>query len=157
DGVGGTVTQTITVTVTNVNETPTLAAVSDASGTYGTAITTISLSGSDVDAGDTLTYTAQTTLPAGLSINSSTAAITGTPTAAGTTSVTVRVTDAGSLFAERTFNITIAQRALTIAADAKTKTYGDVDPALTSQITSGTLYSSDALSGSLSRTAGASV
>jgi len=47
--------------------------------------------------------------------------------------------------------------ALTITADAKSKTYGDADPALTCQITSGLLVGSDSLSGALSRVAGQNV
>ncbi len=54
-------------------------------------------------------------------------------------------------------NLTIGTRALTIKADAKSKTYGDADPSLTSQITSGALQFSDALSGSLTRVAGENV
>jgi hypothetical protein len=41
--------------------------------------------------------------------------------------------------------------------DAKAKTYGDSDPALTYQITSGTLAFSDSFSGGLSRAAGEGV
>ena len=54
-------------------------------------------------------------------------------------------------------NLTIDARAITITADAKSKTYGDADPALTYLITSGTLAFSDAFTGSLSRDAGESV
>ncbi|GAA4274338.1 hypothetical protein GCM10022258_36340 [Aquimarina gracilis] len=51
-------------------------------------------------------------------------------------------------------NLNISARDIEVTADAKSKTYGDVDPALTYQLTSGTLQFSDALSGSLSRVAG---
>lgn len=51
-------------------------------------------------------------------------------------------------------NLTITLRPVTIAADAKAKTYGDADPALTFSITSGSLASGDAFVGSLSRTTG---
>ncbi len=54
-------------------------------------------------------------------------------------------------------NLTIGQRALTLTAEAKSKTYGDTDPALTYQITSGALQGSDVLTGGLSRLAGESV
>jgi|GEM_PF-3184212 len=50
--------------------------------------------------------------------------------------------------------LTIAPRPITVAADAKTKVYGDSDPALTYQITSGNLVSPDDFGGSLSRSAG---
>jgi hypothetical protein len=54
-------------------------------------------------------------------------------------------------------NLTITTRAIAVKADAKTKTYGDADPALTYQITSGSLAFSDAFSGALSRVAGEAV
>ena len=47
--------------------------------------------------------------------------------------------------------------AITITADAKSKTYGEADPALTHQITSGSIYGSDAPTGALSRVAGEDV
>src|SRR5437762_810858 len=51
-------------------------------------------------------------------------------------------------------NLTIDPRAVTVTADAKSKTYGNADPALTYQITSGSLAFSDSFSGALSRVAG---
>lgn len=51
----------------------------------------------------------------------------------------------------------IARKAITVTADAKTKTYGDADPALTYQITSGNLVGGDALTGALARVAGEGV
>jgi hypothetical protein len=54
-------------------------------------------------------------------------------------------------------NLTVAARPITVTADAKTKTYGDGDPALSYTLTSGTLVGTDALSGSLTRTAGENV
>ncbi|SEK32003.1 putative Ig domain-containing protein [Streptacidiphilus jiangxiensis] len=70
-----------TVTVTNPG---------NQSGTVGTAAS-LQVSGSDSASGQTLTYSA-TGLPAGLSI-SSTGLISGTPSAAGTSSVTVTAKD----------------------------------------------------------------
>jgi O-glycosyl hydrolase len=71
-----------TVTVTNPgNQT----------GTVGTPIAGLQIHASDSAAGQTLTYTARG-LPAGLSLSSS-GLITGTPTTAGTSSVTVTATD----------------------------------------------------------------
>jgi hypothetical protein len=84
------------------------------------AITTTSLpSGTTgVTYGQTVTATGGTTpyawsvssgsLPAGLSIASSTGSVTGTPTAAGTSSFTVEVTDANSYTATKALSITIA-------------------------------------------------
>src|SRR5947199_374457 len=54
-------------------------------------------------------------------------------------------------------SLTITPRAVAVAADAKSKTYGDADPALTYQITSGSLAFSDAFTGSLTRAAGENV
>jgi len=48
------------------------------------------------------------TLPSGLNLNSSTGVISGTPTASGTSSFTVKVTDANSLTATQGLSITIA-------------------------------------------------
>ncbi|WZO99346.1 choice-of-anchor Q domain-containing protein [Isosphaeraceae bacterium EP7] len=50
--------------------------------------------------------------------------------------------------------IVIAKRAITVTADAQTKNYGSVDPALTYRITIGSLVGSDAIGGSLTRNAG---
>ena len=54
-------------------------------------------------------------------------------------------------------NLTISQRPVTVKADAKTKTYGYADPALTFQITSGSLVFSDDFSGGLTRASGENV
>ena len=48
----------------------------------------------------------------------------------------------------------IQTRAVTVTADAKSKAFGATDPALTSQITSGSLVSGDIFTGTLSRTPG---
>jgi hypothetical protein len=54
-------------------------------------------------------------------------------------------------------SLTIETRAVTVTADAKTKTYGEADPALTYQVTSGSLAFSDSFSGAPARDAGDSV
>ena len=54
-------------------------------------------------------------------------------------------------------NLTITPTPLVVTADAKAKTYGATDPALTYQITGGALVGSDVLSGSLTRVAGETV
>jgi len=87
-------------------------------------ITTASLSNPTIDIAysQTLAATGGTTsyswsvvsgsLPAGLSLNTSTGAITGTPTAAGTSNFTVRVTDSASvaLTNDKAFSVVIADR-----------------------------------------------
>src|SRR4051812_49322356 len=60
---------------------PTLTQPANASGTVGTAITAVQLGGNDPDGG-TLAYSAAG-LPPGLSLNTATGRITGTPTTAG--------------------------------------------------------------------------
>jgi large repetitive protein len=51
----------------------------------------------------------------------------------------------------------IGLKSITVTADAQTKVYGDADPALTFNITAGSLAFDDAFSGSLSRDAGEDV
>ncbi|NHA07849.1 T9SS type B sorting domain-containing protein [Mucilaginibacter sp. HC2] len=54
-------------------------------------------------------------------------------------------------------NLTIGKAAITVTADAKTKAYGEADPALTYKITSGALKFADTFTGSLTRAAGENV
>src|SRR5439155_18649234 len=54
-------------------------------------------------------------------------------------------------------NVTITKRPVTVTADAKSKVYGNADPALTYQITSGSLAFSDPFAGALTRAAGETV
>jgi hypothetical protein len=53
--------------------------------------------------------------------------------------------------------LTVNARPITITADAKSKVYGAADPALTYQITAGSLAGSDAFTGALTRTTGENV
>ena len=48
----------------------------------------------------------------------------------------------------------IATRPVTVSAVPKSKVYGEIDPILTYQITSGSLVAGDAFSGSLTRVSG---
>ncbi|PYC67811.1 hypothetical protein C7C46_29935, partial [Streptomyces tateyamensis] len=92
---GGTSTPGNTVTVANPGSQ---------NGTVGTAAS-LQVSGSDSATGQTLTYSA-TGLPAGLSISTS-GLISGTPTAAGTSSVTVTAKDTTGATGSTTFSWTV--------------------------------------------------
>lgn len=66
--------------------------------------------------------------------------------------------DSGNYFlAAITTTADITARAITATADLQTKAYGDADPALTFQVTSGSLVGADSFSGSLSRVTGETV
>jgi Putative Ig domain len=86
-----------TVTVTNPGSQ---------TGTVGTAVS-LQISATDSASGQTLTYSA-TGLPAGLSINSSTGLISGTPTTAGSSSVTVTAEDTTGATGSASFTWTIS-------------------------------------------------
>jgi hypothetical protein len=79
DGEGGTDTATLTITVVGLNAAPTVdATLPDKTGVDSTPITIPTSSGfTDVDTGDTLTYSADG-LPTGLSIDATTGVISGT-------------------------------------------------------------------------------
>ncbi len=90
------------------------------SGTIGTAYTDTLTA-----AGGTTPYTFSVsagTLPAGLTLNASTGVVSGTPTTAGTSSFTVKVTDAKSATATFATSITILSSVLTIALTSSTAT-----------------------------------
>ncbi|GAA0586866.1 RICIN domain-containing protein [Paractinoplanes ferrugineus] len=76
------------------------------SGPAGTAITALQIRATASTAGQSLTYAA-TGLPAGLSISSS-GLITGTPTTAGTSSVTVSATDTSGATGSASFTWTVS-------------------------------------------------
>lgn len=119
DTAGASVTDQIVITVANTNDAPTVAndlvdqtIISGRESTY----TIASNSFADVDASDTLTYSATLAsgadLPSWLLINSTTGTLTANPTASdtGSISVTVTATDSASspLTASDTFAITVA-------------------------------------------------
>jgi hypothetical protein len=114
------------------------------------ASTSFTLSATDADAGSTISYSiASGTLPTGLSFNTSTAVISGTPSTSQQT-VTFRATDAGGNFADRAIKFN-AVPVFTSAATAKfapnvafsftVTTTDDTATARTFAITSGTLPS----------------
>jgi hypothetical protein len=75
-------------------------------GTVGSA-TSLQMTGTDSQSGQTLTWSA-TGLPAGLSINSSTGLISGTPTTVATYTPTVKATDTTGAFGTTSFTWTIS-------------------------------------------------
>jgi hypothetical protein len=75
------------------------------SSTVGTAVS-VPITATDSGAGQTLAYSA-TGLPAGLSISSSTGLISGTPTTAGSSPVTVTVKDGTGATGSATFTWTV--------------------------------------------------
>ena len=94
----------------NVDTAPSWSTSSGSLGSFNN-YSTINVSATATDAdGDTVSYSVQSgSIPAGLSLNSSTGAITGTPTAvtnSTTSSFTLRAT-AGSKTADRAFTITV--------------------------------------------------
>jgi hypothetical protein len=101
DGIGGLVSGSTstgnTVTVTNPGSQ---------TGTVGTAVS-LQITATDSASGQTLTYSA-TGLPTGLSINSSSGLISGTPSAAGSYSVSVTATDTTGASGSASFTWTIS-------------------------------------------------
>jgi hypothetical protein len=83
-------------------------------GTVGTAAS-VQMSATDSASGQTFTWSA-TGLPAGLSINSSSGLISGTPTTAGTSSVTVTATDTTGAHGSASFSWTISSSGGTCTA-----------------------------------------
>jgi uncharacterized repeat protein (TIGR01451 family) len=75
-------------------------------GTVGTAISALDIAASS-DKGDQIASYSATGLPAGLSVDTSTGAITGTPTTAGTYDVTISATDNGGTTGTASFTWTI--------------------------------------------------
>lgn len=98
--------QTADPTCTTVGNTVTVTNPGSRTGTVGTA-TSLQLTGSSSGAGQTLTWSA-TGLPAGLSINASTGLVSGTPTTAATSSVTVTARDTTGATGSTSFTWTIS-------------------------------------------------
>lgn len=98
-------------------------AATTGSGKVGTAITTF---GNTVKNGDpTLTWSASN-LPAGLNIDSSSGAITGTPTTPGTSTATIKVTDSQGRSDTRSVTWTINTIVQNLPADGTTTYCMDV-------------------------------
>jgi len=110
DGAGRTATASLSITVYSQVAVTTSSLPSSAPGASYSATTAAT--------GGTGSYTwalVSGALPSGLTLNGGTGAITGTPTAPGTSSFTVSATDTGGRSASRALSITIAAPALAIA------------------------------------------
>ena len=110
DAAGANATATLNIAVANVNDGPTWTSgtITKPGASEGLPYSaSLAADASDIDAGDTLTFS-KVGGPAWLSVAPN-GALTGTPAAgdAGTNSFTVRVTDAGGLFADATLQITV--------------------------------------------------
>jgi hypothetical protein len=111
DGSNATATVTLNLTVANVNDAPTFSSVSltGTSGTQDQAYSgSIAGTASDVDAGDSLTYS-KVGGPSWLSVAPN-GTLSGTPgnSEVGSNSFTVLVTDAAGLYAQAPLSITVA-------------------------------------------------
>jgi hypothetical protein len=123
---------------------PAITSATTASGTVGTAFTY------SIVASNSPTSYSATGLPAGLSVNATSGAITGTPTAAGTSTVTLGATNAGGT-GNATLTVTVKPMAPVISS-ATTAT-GKVGTAFTYSIVasnSPTSYTATGLPGGLS-------
>jgi hypothetical protein len=120
DGEGGTATATLTITVVGLNAAPTVdATLPDKTGVDSTPITIPTSSGfTDVDTGDTLTYSADG-LPTGLSIDATTGVISGTidhsasqggsgGTTGGVYTIKVTATDTHGASVSQDFTLTVS-------------------------------------------------
>jgi hypothetical protein len=101
--VNATVSKALTISVYSL---PSITTTSLASGTVGTAYSA-TLAATGGKTAYTWSVIGSVTLPAGLTLNPTTGAITGTPTAAGTSSVTFQVADANGKTASKALSITI--------------------------------------------------
>jgi Ca2+-binding RTX toxin-like protein len=143
DAAGAFFDKTFTINVTNANDAPTLAnAIADQNATEASAFSfTVPLNTfADVDAGDTLSYTASradgSALPSWLAFNATTRTFSGTPLNGdvGALSLKVTATDAGGLSTSDTFDLTVqnmntpptdmALSANTVAENAANATVG---------------------------------
>ena len=106
DSTGPSGSATFTWNIGTTSNTVTVTNPGSQTGTVGTAAS-LQVGATDSASGQTLTYSA-TGLPAGLSINSSTGLISGTPTTAATSSVTVTATDTTGASGSATFSWTIS-------------------------------------------------
>ena len=139
---------TIAAGAGSITQRPATWTTSPASKTYGDADPDPLTTGAGTNFVDTVSATYSRV--AGEQASPPTYHITATLNAAPGVLDNYIVTNTGADF-------TITKRHVEITADAKSKTYGDADPALTYHISAGSLAFADAFSGSLSRAPGETV
>ena len=127
DTAGATSSTTLTVTIHGANDAPVLAVqTGNQSTSVGSAFTLTLPAGTftDVDSGDSLTYSATaidgSALPAWLVFNPGTRTFSGTPTSTGTVGVRVTATDGGGLTASETFNIAVTPSTVSLFSSSNT-------------------------------------
>ncbi|MCU7647184.1 putative Ig domain-containing protein [Pseudomonas piscis] len=134
-GTSSPATVTLTISAPTLAITPTTVP----NGTQGTAYsTTLTASGG------TAPYTYAITsgsLPAGLSLNSSSGLVSGTPSASGTANLTVTATDANSATGSRAYTLTINAQAPVANAVSATLAANSSSNPITLNITGGTATS----------------
>jgi len=115
-----TVPNPLSITIGSGVSAPVISSAATATGTVGTAFSYT------IVASNTPTSFNATGLPAGLSVNTSNGVISGTPTAAGTSSVTISATNAAGT-GTKTLALTInaaASPAISLSASSSTPTVG---------------------------------
>jgi hypothetical protein len=124
----GTGTTTLTLSVIAVGVAPTITSATSASATVGTAFTY------QITASNSPTTFNATGLPAGLSVNTGNGAITGTPTASGTSTVTLSATNATGT-GTTTLTLSVVAGGVAPAITSATSASATVGTAFTYQIT----------------------
>ena len=151
DTAGATSSTTLTVTIHGANDAPTLAVQTGSQNAIvGSAFSLVLPADTftDVDAGDTLTYTATaadgSALPAWLTFNATTRTFSGTPAAAnvGTLGVQVSATDLGGLAASETFNLAVTTAPTTVSLFSASTTPAQTNLNDGSQLEVGVKFSS---------------
>ncbi|MBR0930434.1 DUF4082 domain-containing protein [Bradyrhizobium diazoefficiens] len=151
DAAGATSSTTLTITIHGANDAPVLAIQTGSqTATVGSAFSLTLPAGTftDVDAGDTLTYTATaadgSALPAWLAFDGSTRTFSGTPTSAdiGTLSLKTVATDPGGLTVSETFNIAVGATSISLFSASDTPSV--LSTSDTSQVNLGVRFTSSA-------------